>query len=39
MTENKNLIEALTNSKIYRDYERAFSEATGLPVSLRTVES
>lgn len=39
MTENKNLIEALVNSKIYRDYERAFSEATGLPVSLRTVES
>jgi len=39
MTENKNLIEALANSKIYRDYERAFSEATGLPVSLRTVES
>jgi len=39
MTENKNLIETLTNSKIYRDYERAFSEATGLPVSLRTVES
>ena len=39
MTENKNLIEALLNSKIYRDYERAFSETTGLPVSLRTVES
>ncbi len=33
------LMEALTNSKIYRDYERAFSEATGLPVALRPVES
>ncbi|HXF10705.1 MAG TPA: PocR ligand-binding domain-containing protein, partial [Desulfuromonadaceae bacterium] len=39
MTENKNLIEALVTSKIYQDYERAFSEATGLPVSLRSVES
>lgn len=26
-------------SKIFRDYERAFTEATGLPVSLRPVES
>lgn len=33
------LIEALTGSKIYQDYERAFSEATGLPVALRSVES
>lgn len=35
----KHLIEALANSKIYQDYERAFSEATGLPVALRSVES
>jgi AraC-like DNA-binding protein/ligand-binding sensor protein len=35
----KHLIEALTGSKIYQDYERAFSEATGLPVTLRSVES
>jgi AraC-like DNA-binding protein len=34
-----NLIEALTESAIFRDYERAFSEATGLPVSLSPVES
>ncbi len=33
------LIEALIGSKIYQDYERAFSEATGLPVALRSVES
>jgi len=33
------LIETLTHSKIYQDYERAFSEATGLPVALRPVES
>jgi hypothetical protein len=35
----KNLIEALAGSKIYQDYERAFSEATSLPVALRSVES
>lgn len=35
----KHLIEALTSSKIYQDYERAFGEATGLPVALRSVES
>jgi AraC-like DNA-binding protein len=33
------LVEALISSKIYQDYERAFSEATGLPVALRPVES
>lgn len=37
--ENKDLIEALASSTIYQDYERAFSETTGLPVSLRPVES
>jgi len=35
----KHLMEALAGSKIYQDYERAFSEATGLPVALRSVES
>ncbi|HEV2456189.1 MAG TPA: PocR ligand-binding domain-containing protein [Verrucomicrobiae bacterium] len=35
----KHLVEALTGSKIYQDYERAFSEATGLPVALRSVDS
>src|ERR1043166_7464268 len=33
------LVEAMVNSKIYQDYESAFSEATGLPVALRPVES
>lgn len=33
------LVETLCKSKIYQDYERAFSEATGLVVSLRPVES
>jgi len=39
MIMTKQLIEALTSSKIYQDYERAFSEATGLPVALRSVDS
>jgi len=33
------VIETLSNSQIYQDYERAFSETTGLPVALRPVES
>ncbi len=35
----KQLVETLAASKIYQDYERAFGEATGLPVALRTVDS
>lgn len=32
------LIKTLAESKIFRDYERAFNEATGLPLSLRPVQ-
>jgi AraC-like DNA-binding protein len=39
MQNENNLAETLCSSKIYQDYERAFSEATGLPVALRPVES
>ncbi|MBK7997343.1 MAG: helix-turn-helix domain-containing protein [Verrucomicrobia bacterium] len=39
MNANKNLTEVLASSKVYQDYERAFSETTGLPVTLRPVES
>jgi len=39
MFANKNFVEILTHSKIYQDYERAFTDATGMPVSLRPVES
>jgi AraC-like DNA-binding protein len=35
----KHLIEPLVGSKIYQDYERAFSEMTGMPMMLRSVES
>ncbi len=33
------VVETLASSKIYQDYERAYSETTGLPVALRPVES
>jgi AraC-like DNA-binding protein/ligand-binding sensor protein len=33
------LIEMLSKSKIYQDYERAFSETTALPMALHPVES
>jgi len=36
---NRALVQALTSSKIYQDYERAFNEMTGLPVSLQPVET
>ena len=39
MKANENLIESLANSQMYRDYERAYTEATGLPVSLRPAET
>lgn len=39
MRNDNNVIEAIRSSAIYKDYERAFNEATGLPLSLRPVES
>src|SRR4029077_10147894 len=35
----RGLIEALAGSKVFQDYERAFTETTGLPVALRAVET
>jgi AraC-like DNA-binding protein len=36
---NRQLLDALRRSPIYQDYERAFTDATGLPLALRPVES
>ncbi|HWX22201.1 MAG TPA: PocR ligand-binding domain-containing protein [Candidatus Binatia bacterium] len=36
---SKGLVDTLAHSKIFQDYEKSFSEATGLPVALRPVES
>jgi AraC-like DNA-binding protein/ligand-binding sensor protein len=33
------IVDQLTRSELYRDYEHAFQEATGLPLALRPVES
>ena len=32
-------MEALLSSKLFQEYERAFTEATGLPIALRPVDS
>src|SRR5947207_13407503 len=39
MNNNTTTIQKLTSSKIYQDYERAFSQTTQMPVTLRPVES
>lgn len=39
MNDPGSLVEVLVASRIYQEYERAFTEATGLPVTLRPVES
>jgi AraC-like DNA-binding protein len=36
---SRTIVEAIVNSKIYQDYQKAFGEATGMPVALRPVES
>jgi AraC-like DNA-binding protein/ligand-binding sensor protein len=38
-TSNRALVDALTSSRVYRDYERAFSDMTGLPIALQPVET
>jgi AraC-like DNA-binding protein len=35
----RSLVEALSNSRIFQDYERAFTAALGMPVAFRAVES
>jgi len=39
MNGNGQLIETLTHSEMYQDYERAYTETTGLPMTLRPVET
>ena len=38
LTTSKRLLDELSRSEIYKDYERAFGEATGLPLNLRSLE-
>jgi AraC-like DNA-binding protein len=37
-TANSRLVEALAGSKVFREYQRSFGEAMGLPLTLRAVE-
>lgn len=37
--DNKSLINKLAGSALFRDYARAYAEATGMPVALRPLES
>ena len=39
MNTNGNMLEKLTGSTVYQDYEKAFGETTGLPITLHPVES
>jgi AraC-like DNA-binding protein len=38
-TSNRALVDALANSRTYREYERAFGDMTGLPIALQPVET
>lgn len=37
--DDESLLAALMESKVYREYEHAFTETTGMPMTLRPVES
>lgn len=39
MKNNTALLETLTKSEMYREYERAFSDATGMPLMFRSRET
>jgi hypothetical protein len=38
MNRTAQMVERIASSEIYKDYERAFSEATRLPLAFRPVE-
>ena len=39
MNANGQLLETLTHSEMFQNYERAYTETTGMPVTLRPVET
>lgn len=39
LRRSRAIVEQLKRSKIYRDYEQAFRDTTGLPINLRPLES
>jgi hypothetical protein len=36
---NENVIDTLAQSKLYHEYEKAFTDATGLPITLRGLDA
>lgn len=38
LMQSRTLVAQLRRSEVYRDYERAFRETTGLPITLRPIE-
>ena len=38
LVQSRTLVAQLRRSQVYRDYERAFRETTGLPITLRPIE-
>ena len=39
MNANGQLLETLTHSEMFQNYERAYTETTGMPVTLRPIET
>lgn len=39
MNANAQLLESLTESEMFKNYERAFTETSGMPITLRPVET
>lgn len=39
LPENRQVLDGLSRSRIFADYQRAFGEATGLPLALRPVDA
>jgi AraC-like DNA-binding protein/ligand-binding sensor protein len=39
LKQSRELVERLSESKIFRDYEKAFFESSGLPLAIRPIES
>lgn len=39
LKESRDLTRKLSESQIYRDYEKAYSEASGLPLAIRPIQS
>lgn len=37
--ESRQVVERLTDSALFQDYQRAFSKATGLPLAIRPIQS